>query len=276
MLKNKWIKRIVNIISIFLAVLLIIMLANVFAQNVVAHIEKPFTPQYERVTLTEETDYETIFLQTGLGKAAAEELINEGRFDKILEAQELFFANDKIECIPLIKWFTREERLENELIPFYDLQPGDILVTLSTHTFGWRHGHCAIVIDDFTTVESISMGENASKGYIRYWQDYSNFAVLRVKNKTIEERQAVAKFTIDKLLDKPYSIFSGLGFKKAPDVDSKGFSLHCSYLVWYAWNNFGVDLDSDKGRLATSFDILNSDKVEIVQLYGMDPNEFLK
>ncbi|MBQ3058015.1 MAG: hypothetical protein IJD00_03605 [Clostridia bacterium] len=276
MLKNKWIKRIVNIISIFLAVLLIIMLANVFAQNVVAHIEKPFTPQYERVTLTEETDYETIFLQTGLGKAAAEELINEGRFDKILEAQELFFANDKIECIPLIKWFTREERLKNELIPFYDLQPGDILVTLSTHTFGWRHGHCAIVIDDFTTVESISMGENASKGYIRYWQDYSNFAVLRVKNKTIEERQAVAKFTIDKLLDKPYSIFSGLGFKKVPDVDSKGFSLHCSYLVWYAWNNFGVDLDSDKGRLATSFDILNSDKVEIVQLYGMDPNEFLK
>lgn len=252
------------------------MLANVFAQNVVAHIEKPFTPQYERVTLTEETDYETIFLQTGLGKAAAEELINEGRFDKILEAQELFFANDKIECIPLIKWFTREERLENELIPFYDLQPGDILVTLSTHTFGWRHGHCAIVIDDFTTVESISMGENSSKGYIRYWQDYSNFAVLRVKNKTIEERQAVAKFTIDKLLDKPYSIFSGLGFKKAPDVDSKGFSLHCSYLVWYAWNNFEVDLDSDKGRLATSFDILNSDKVEIVQLYGMDPNEFLK
>jgi len=276
MLKNKWIKRIVNVISIFLAVLLIIMLANVFAQNVVAHIEKPFTPQCERVKLTEETDYETIFLQTGLGKAAAEELINEGRFDKILEAQELFFANDKIECIPLIKWFTREERLENELIPFYDLQPGDILVTLSTHTFGWRHGHCAIVIDDFTTVESISMGENASKGYIRYWQDYSNFAVLRVKNKTIEERQAVAKFTIDKLLDKPYSIFSGFGLKKAPDVDSKGFSLHCSYLVWYAWNNFGVDLDSDKGRLATSFDILNSDKVEIVQLYGMDPNEFLK
>ena len=100
--------------------------------------------------------------------------------------------------------------------------------------------------------------------------------MLRVKNKTIEERQAVAKFTIDKLLDKPYSIFSGLGLKKAPDVDSKGFSLHCSYLVWYAWNNFGVDLDSDKGRLATSFDILNSDKVEIVQLYGMDPNEFLK
>ena len=62
MLKNKWIKRIVNIISIFLAVLLIIMLANVFAQHVVAHIEKPFTPQYERVTLTEEGDYETILL----------------------------------------------------------------------------------------------------------------------------------------------------------------------------------------------------------------------
>lgn len=276
MFNTKWIKFVVKILTVFFAVLIAVMVINLFTQHIVAHINTPFTPEYKKVELTEESDYETIFLQTGLGRASAEKLINEGQFDKILEAQELFFANDKIECIPLIKWFTREERLENELIPFYDLQPGDILVTLSTHTFGWRHGHCAIVIDDFTTVESISMGENASKGYIRYWQDYSNFAVLRVKDKTAEERQDVAKFTMDKLFDKPYSIFSGFGLKKAPDVDSKGFSLHCSYLAWYAWNAFGVDLDSDKGRLATSFDILYSDKVEIVQLYGMDPNEFLK
>ncbi|MBO5358002.1 MAG: hypothetical protein J6A78_01610 [Clostridia bacterium] len=275
MLENKWVRYILKGVAVFLAAVILIMAVNVFTQNVIAHIDDPFTPQYDRVTLTEQTDYETIFLQTGLGKVAAEKLINEGEFSKILEAQDLFFSNDEIECLPLIKWFTREERLENELIPLYDLQPGDILVTLSTHTWGWRHGHCAIVIDEYTTVESISMGVNSSKGHIRLWQDYSNFAVLRVKDKTFEERKEVADFTLEKLLDKPYSLLSGFGFKKAPDVNSKGFSLHCSYLAWYAWNAFGVDLDSDKGRLATSYDILHSDKVEIVQLYGMDPNEFI-
>ncbi|MBE6781007.1 MAG: hypothetical protein E7545_08520 [Ruminococcaceae bacterium] len=275
MLENKWVRYILKGVAVFLAVVILIMAVNVFTQNVIAHIDDPFTPQYDRVTLTEQTDYETIFLQTGLGKVAAEKLINEGKFSEILEAQDLFFSNDEIECLPLIKWFTREERLENELIPLYDLQPGDILVTLSTHTWGWRHGHCAIVIDEYTTVESISMGVNSSKGYMRLWQDYSNFAVLRVKDKTLEERKEVANFTLKKLLDKPYSLLSGFGFNKAPDVNSKGFSLHCSYLAWYAWNAFGVDLDSDKGRLATSYDILHSDKVEIVQLYGMDPNEFI-
>jgi len=199
MLENKWVRYILKGVAVFLAVVILIMAVNVFTQNVIAHIDDPFTPQYDRVTLTEQTDYETIFLQTGLGKVAAEKLINEGKFSEILEAQDLFFSNDEIECLPLIKWFTREERLENELIPLYDLQPGDILVTLSTHTWGWRHGHCAIVIDEYTTVESISMGVNSSKGYMRLWQDYSNFAVLRVKDKTLEERKEVANFTLKKL-----------------------------------------------------------------------------
>lgn len=276
MLKSKWFTRIVKSISIILAVLLLIMAANVFTQNVVAHAKGPFTPQYDRVELTEQSDYETIFCQTGLGKSAAEKLIDEGRFDEILEAQELFFANDKIECIPLIKWFTCEERLENEIIPLYDIRPGDILVTLSTHTWGWRHGHCAVVIDEYTTIESITMGTDSCKGNIYFWQDYSDFAVLRVKDKTAEECQEVADFAQEKLLNRPYSLLSGFGLKKAPDIDSNSFALHCSYLAWYAWEVFGVDLDSDKGRLVTSFDILHSDKVEIVQLYGMDPKEFLE
>jgi hypothetical protein len=82
-------------------------------------------------------------------------------------------------------------------------------------------------------------------------------------------------FAKEKLVGKPYSLLSGFGIKKAPDCESKNFSLHCSYLAWYAWNNFGVDLDSDGGRLATTYDILHSDKVEIVQLYGLNPNDFI-
>lgn len=275
MLKSKCFKRILKAICVVLVIVLAFSFINYFSQHVIAHIDDSFSPDYEKIEITEDTDYKSIFMQTGLGEKTSKKLINEGRFDVILQAQDLFFANDTVECQSLIKWFTREERLENELIPFYDLQPGDILVTLSTHTFGWRHGHAAVVIDEFTTIESISMGQKSSMCYIRFWQDYSNFAVLRVKDITPEQGQKVADFTQENLLDKPYSIFSGMGIKKAPDVNSKFFALHCSYLAWYAWNSFGVDTDSDGGRIVTSYDILHSDKFEIVQIYGMDPRDFI-
>jgi hypothetical protein len=38
--------------------------------------------------------------------------------------------------------------------------------------------------------------------------------------------------------------------------------------VWYAWQVFGYDLDSDGGRLVTVEDIWESDLLEIVQVYG--------
>ena len=53
-------------------------------------------------------------------------------------------------------------------------------------------------------------------------------------------------------------------------MDEAWFGAHCSYLIWYAWNRFGYDLDSDGGRLVTCDDILNSPLVEIVQVYGLD------
>ena len=33
---------------------------------------------------------------------------------------------------------------------------------------------------------------------------------------------------------------------------------------------------SDGGKIVTAYDLLHSDKLEVVQLYGMDPREFLK
>lgn len=275
MLKKRRVKIIVKIISVILSVLILFSGVNFFTQHFVAHSKPYFTPDYDKVVLTEDTDLKTIFLQTGIGEKTAEKMIADGRFDEILEAQELFFANDNVVCSPMIKWFTREERLENEIVPLYDIQPGDILVTLSTHTWGWRHGHCAIALDKYRTVESISMLYDSSIERNYFWQDYSNFAVLRVKGITVEQGKQVADFTEENLVNKSYSIFAGFGIHKAPDVDSNSFAIHCSYLAWYAWNEFGVDLDSDGGRLVTSYDILHSDNVEIVQLYGMNPREFI-
>lgn len=275
-LQKRWVKVTIKVTVITLSVIIALMGVLHLFQYTFTHINKPFSPknEYDMVKITPDTDLETIFLQTGIGKNTAKKMIAEGRFDEILEAQKNFFADDEIECESLIDWFTREDRLKNIKYEFYDLQPGDILVTLSTHSLGWRHGHSGVIIDENTIVESISMGIKSSKENVYFWRDYSGVAVLRVKDKSYEERKKVADFTEKELVGKDYSIFSGYGSEKAPPL-SDDLVLHCSYLSWYAWQYFGVDLDSDGGRLVTSHDILHSDKVEIVQLYGMDPREFL-
>jgi len=42
--------------------------------------------------------------------------------------------------------------------------------------------------------------------------------------------------------------------------------------VWYAYNKFGVDLDSNGGMLAMVRDIALSDKAEVVQSFGFAPD----
>ena len=176
MFQKKRVKLVLKIVSVILSVIILFTGFNHFTQHTVAHSEPHFTPDYDKIVLTEDTDLKTIFLQTGIGEKTAEKMIDDGRFDEILEAQELFFANDKVVCSPMIKWFTREERLENEIVPLYDIQPGDIFVTLSTHTWGWRHGHSAIALDEYRTVESISMLHDSSIELNYFWQDKSSEA----------------------------------------------------------------------------------------------------
>lgn len=42
----------------------------------------------------------------------------------------------------------------------------------------------------------------------------------------------------------------------------------CAHLVWYAYKQYGIDLDSDGGFLVTPYDIQNSPYLEVVQSYG--------
>ena len=49
---------------------------------------------------------------------------------------------------------------------------------------------------------------------------------------------------------------------------------HCAHLVWYAYKQFGYDLDSDGGRIVTPRDLYESPMLEIVQIYGMELPKF--
>ena len=50
------------------------------------------------------------------------------------------------------------------------------------------------------------------------------------------------------------------------------YATHCSHLVWQAYKHFGYDIDSDGGPLVTCNDIARSDLLEVVQVYGFDPD----
>ena len=269
--------------GIALALIIIAAAAAVIAgaylalQKYYAHRQEPFTPDYPRVELHENVDYKTIFLQTGIGRATAEKLISQNKFDEILKAQDIFFTAPDVECREMIGHFTMEDVLASgKSVPFYDLRAGDMLVTLSTHSGGWRHGHAGLVISGDTLLECRQLGTKSSLEDIGYWEDYSNYAVLRVKNVTAEQQRQIKDYSIDNLHRVPYNLFSGIFGEKAPSVDSNGFGFYCTNLMWYAWQQAGIDLDSDGGKIVTAYDLLHSDKVEIVQLFGMDPREFVE
>ena len=109
-----------------------------------------------------------------------------------------------------------------------------------------------------------------------FWRTYANYIVLRVKDISSQLAEAVVEFSKQYLFDTPYRLTAGLVGEKAIAQESNSFGLQCAYLVWYAWQNFEVDLDSDGGRLVSPLDILLSDRVEVVQIYGINPNLFIE
>lgn len=294
-LKIPRLKKKYRLLAYIAAALALILAAMLFAQTVVAHRPgSSFAPDYEQVDLSpvlaqdtlSDADYRLLLCQTGLGRPAVDRLLAAGETGKatLLTIQEQFFAPAEVDCAPMLGWYTREDRLktaDGEVVyaPYLaDLQPGDIILTLSTHSLGWRHGHAGLVVETdqgIQTLECVVLGSNSTIMGVGAWRRYSNYAVLRVKGLDADERKACADYALSHLLDIPYHLSAGFIGPKAPDPDSFYFGLHCSYLVWYAWNAMGYDLDSDGGRLATTYDLLHSDRLELVQIYGMDPREWL-
>lgn len=84
---RRWQKRLLIVLAVLAAFLLFCYLLQRFW----AHRNGYFLPDYPRVTLTEDSDYETIFLQTGLGRSAVDKLLSGGDFQTILNAQDAFF-----------------------------------------------------------------------------------------------------------------------------------------------------------------------------------------
>ena len=218
-----------------------------------------------------EKDYDLIFSQTGLGKPSVDFLSDTP--EKINEYREYYLDDKDYSCVregvfACHEFITDSEGNAIQNPPFVNLQNGDIIITLSIHSLGWRHGHAAIVVDAEagTTAQAVMIGEKSDFGHIGEWREFPLVAVLRPKNVNTEIIDEVVLFTEEKLIGIDYSLASG--FLSGRDENTIPTTTHCAHYVWYAYKCFGIDVDSNGGRIVTPKEILHSENLEIVQVYG--------
>lgn len=248
-----------------------------------------WAPDYARTDISanlekdklSENDYETLLKQTGLGRSVVDNLLATG------EERTLYWIQNQFFSIPLHIWeknspISREESVVDNSgnyvagtnIPL--LEDGDILITQNSFTFGWRHGHAAIVVDakKRQTLESAVLGEDSDIQNVDKWENYPSFLVLRLKNTSVDERRTIAQEAITRLHRVPYGFGEGIWSAKHPDNKVK--ETHCAHLVWEAYRHFGYDLDSNGGRIVTPRNVANSPLLELIQVYGMNPDKLWK
>lgn len=277
-------------LAIILIAALALALLWFFLQGPFAHRLQPFSPAYERVDLgpildkaaLETEDYDTLYAQTGLGPAAVDDLRAMGTAGvaQILATQDAFFTQPCESSCSNLGITTKEHRFLDEegymvyAAPLAPLKEGDILVSLSTHTAGWTHGHAGLVVDPKwpMTLESVVLGTRSSAMNANHWRSYTTFMVLRPKADDAT-RQAVVDVANQHLTYIPYSLLSGVFGEKFQSLEGD-HNAQCGYLPWYAWMAMGLDLDSDGGRIVTPADLAESPNVEVVQLYGLDPEKY--
>lgn len=235
-------------------------------------------PGSEKVSIEEllektelkEKDYKTLYQQTGLGRVAVDRLREEPGYKKeeILAFQEAFFKERQTECRKS-SFFTKQDRIseyESDTIPLAPLEDGDIFLTFSSHTLGWKHGHAGLLIDaeKKQCLEATMPGSRSCIKNARHWKTYSSFVILRLLDTDGETREKIASYAKENLTGIPYSLTSGF----VKDTKEHPITAQCAYLIWYAYDQFGYNLDSDGGKIVTVRDLMESSRLEIVQSFG--------
>ncbi|QOX62501.1 hypothetical protein FRZ06_03640 [Anoxybacterium hadale] len=272
-----------------LGILIFVLLAVILiALDVLPEGSGVWKPDYQKIDLDSilvkaqlsEDDYHALFLQTGLGKAAVDEIflnnIGIRRERTIEEYQNNFFASGDYECRN-VAIFVNEERIRNDDgapvkgFEIADLKNGDVLITKATHTVGWRHGHAAIVTDATRgeTLEAILLGNPSLLQNTSKWQTFPSYIQLRLKEDFKGDAERIAEYAKENFNGIPYGLFTGIPNKAPLEVKKT----QCSHLVWYPYMHFGYDIDSDGSWLVTPKDIANSDLFDVVQVFGVNPEE---
>lgn len=236
-------------------------------------------PVEERIDLTElfsrkewgVEEFRVLFQQTGLSRRAIEAMPEENGKEMILRAQHAFFLKPTIGCSKnsIITW--QEENTNTFLPEILGIEEGDILVSFCTHTYGWRNGHAAIVVDakEGKTLEAVLLGTDSCIQNVQKWRKYPSFMVLRLKDASREERKEIAQYAVEHMEGVPYGFLTDI-LEHIWRGEAKGGDTDCSHLIWKSFYEFGYDLDSDGGIIVTPRDIAESPLLEVIQVYGID------
>lgn len=227
----------------------------------------------EKDTLTAE-NYETLYRQTGLGKVAIDDMRTtvQGR-GKILRIQDNFFIDHTVVSRRFAP-FTYMDEIEG-MVELADLKDGDIIVSATTRVSWWRYGHAALVVDgeNGIVLECTSPQVRSEYNPATDFCIMANFLVLRPKAVAKEMIQNVVAYANEYLVNLKYHYTTGIFSTKFP---KKLEYTQCAHLVWYAYKKFGIDLDSNGGRLVKPQDIANSDQLQLVQSFGYDLDKLWK
>ncbi len=274
-LKSRWVK----ISAILLLIVLLIPLVLRGGIEIVARTWSPWTPQYEKVDilpilekreLTDE-DYDILFEQTGLTKIAIDDFLAEDEMSEILRIQSYFFEDPDYFC-KIFHFCIGMFEKTSGYYPYANLKDGDIIVSPATYISFVELSHAAIVVDgEFGRIsEAYGYGTELSTITAPRFFIYPAFVILRPKAGS-SLGEAAAEYVKKNMIGTPYDLMTGIFEEKAP-VPLR--TTHCSHLPWYAYYMQGVDIDSNGGKIVAPRDILYSDELEVVQVFGMDINDF--
>ena len=271
-------RKLIIVLSIFMVIGGLVIVLNHYGSS----DSLPDYPRYEKKILEKVIDLEDVylgkidgeterelFLQTGLGRIGIDEIrklsSSENEFKEVLlEFQEQLFSGEG------------EKRL-------IDLKTGDVLVSMSQRLCFYPHGHAAIVIDGDTNqiLEARSYQAGSCVCKQSKWSNLHSFVVLRVKEDVLKEllnegyenpAKGAAIYAAENLMGLKYSLLKDIRVLN----DEKPEYTQCAQLVWYAYFKVGLDIDENRGIIVKPKDFLASDVLEVVQVFGIEPNKLLK
>ncbi len=227
-------------------------------------------PILNKPELTEE-DYDILYKQTGLTKIGIDRALANGKTGKqrIIKIQEDFFGEYVIVNETFAPWFCTDYIEGHKHITNIYLENGDILVTSSTHFSSCRIGHAGLVTDAGygNVLQANSYTQPSRIGKASDFTDRVNFMILRVKDEYADKkmREDIAEYAKNNLTGVPYDATCGV----LTDKNSLK-ATQCAHIVWYAFKQFGIDIDGNGGKVVSPWNIANSDKLELVQSFGFD------
>lgn len=290
--------------SLFFLLILSLMYGLLLLWKQTAQIQVRWTPDYLSEELPHFTsvreltqeEQDLLFAQTGLTLGGLTRLEEAGRLEELEVFHRAFFLEsllvdgspdslssfssplqalptyaDKNSPISWEEWLLNLDGTRGAYYPMIPLEKGDILLTPSSYCFGWRQGHSAMVVDGVEgfTLESVVLGQNSTTQWVSKWQGFPAVMVLRPKDERLGER--AAQLAMEYLYDIPYTLTVGVLSNKYRTFDSIK-STNCSHLVWQAYQWLGLDIDGNGGIQVFPQDIGQSDQLELLQIWGIDPN----